>query len=75
MRVLVVCTYDYWKQDHLWIANEVFNKLKSRHNNTYLAIIPFLNSTTKFIDQAIAIRGLSLIKRIKLFHLDHFFTY
>lgn len=72
MRVLVVCTYDYWKQDHLWIANEVFNKLKSRHNNTDLAMIPFLNLTTKFIDQAIAIRGLSLNQADKIISFGPF---
>lgn len=66
MRVLVVCSYDYWRQDHLWIAHEVFNKLKSKHNNTDLAIIPFHNLTTKFIDQAIAIRGLSLNQADKI---------
>ncbi len=72
MRVLVVCSYDYWKQDHLWIAHEVFNKLKAKHNKTDLAIIPFLNLTTKFIDQAIAIRGLSLNQADKIISFGPF---
>lgn len=60
MRILIACTYDYWNQNHVWIAKSAYSVLKNKFKDVDITTIPFYNSPNTYLDQALGYRGFSV---------------
>lgn len=60
MKILIVCTLDFWNQEHLWIAKDAYSSLKKNNHTVDLIRLPFNNDCLSYFEQVLAYRSLDL---------------
>lgn len=57
-RIVILNSFDYWEQDHLWIAESAFNAIKKINSAVDHVHLPFKNDPLLYFQQVLAFRSI-----------------